>query len=231
MPMQYARWGRLEMPGPLMMEVCEALPENEPANDRAKSYKEIETEFRRKMTAAGTDSRNECWARRWRALGAGMIDITDLVKRASLRPMQRTRVVPEHGHYGVQESHFPMAWLPLRTTRKPIAHLNEEDFEGDEKLALQEATARAVEGKAENGQTDATSSPYQATGSQKNGLAATERPDDLGKATATGKAKLDAARKMGVRASSSKHGGAPTEGHPIEVLLSVEIVPREFSDS
>lgn len=87
MPMQYARWGRLELPGPLMMEVCESLPENEAANDRATSYKEVESEFRRKMTAAGTDSRNECWARRWRPLGAGMLDISDLVKRASLRPM------------------------------------------------------------------------------------------------------------------------------------------------
>lgn len=112
-----------------------------------------------------------------------------------------------------------MAWLPLRTTRKPLAHLNEEDFEGDEELAMKEDeerkkieeakaaasasagnVAKAAATRSNQGAESVVAGAKEQAVQDGDGLAVYKKPEDLGKATADGKSKLAAARKLGVHA-------------------------------
>ncbi|KAA0172291.1 hypothetical protein FNF27_06090 [Cafeteria roenbergensis] len=84
-PVTHQRWGRMPVPGPLMLE----------------------------MDACGQNTTRSCGATRWRGRGACIIDITRAVKICSQHPQSSNLVVPGVGYLGVSNAQKAMAWVPI----------------------------------------------------------------------------------------------------------------------
>ena len=164
-PVTHQRWGRMPVPGPLMLEVCEGDAPRPYTREHAEAVESKKLGCVRacalgatgccncccggglakipvtQMDACGQNTTRSCGATRWRGRGACIIDITRAVKICSQHPQSSNLVVPGVGYPGVSNAQKAMAWVPISLAK----HKDEEEAEAAEAAAA-EAAAEAAAG-------------------------------------------------------------------------------------
>jgi hypothetical protein len=139
-PVTYQRWGRLEVPGPLVLELCEARPPRRNTREYAEIVARKSVGCLRScgmsatscctccggirpldiavdaLDVCGQNTAVACGATRWKGRGGAVVDFTKALKQAAEHPDESRIVVPGPGYRGVSNALYAMAWVPLELT-------------------------------------------------------------------------------------------------------------------
>jgi hypothetical protein len=142
-PVTHQRWGRIAVPGPLVLEVCEGVAPRQFTREHAEIVESKTVGCAHAMSmgvcgacacvggnnavaipvtavdACGINTQEQCGATRWKGRGGCVIDITRALKDCSRHPTEPRLVAPGAGFKGVSNAQVAMAWVPLSLSKDP----------------------------------------------------------------------------------------------------------------